>query len=692
MNTMLLPLITMFQVNDLLAPPNEAASVELNSSEFQVSYAGKTLMKGRVTGVDPTTAKRMTIHRSTQDAVNQVWAVTAKGGGSITIEATIYASNEAFACAADRADQDEPNIVRNAVGAPFNLLNRAVYDRRSDWVLSFDPHSHVEVKQTYDQGGARTFTVKAVGDELILRFRPRYYQKHRGFAFFQPWNYQVWKPPVVGWCSWYAYGQDVDEQKMHNSVDALAQHLKPYGLQYIQIDDGYQRTPVAFSDTWLTPNSKFPAGLGNLTTYIHQKGLKAGVWSSPMFHDDVLAHKNPDVFVKDINGSPVRGRWVGYSVDGSNPAAIDRYIRPTYRGFKEQGWDYFKIDALRHLRYEGYNSNVSYFDRKAYDRVKAYRNVVQAIRQEIGRDRFMLACWGIRPELVGIADACRIGDDGFAYSGLAQFNSLNNVLWRNDPDHIELSPQEAYRSCMVTSLCGAVYMLTDKADRYQTGDLEAAKRTMPTLFTLPSQLYDVDPSRSMNIARVDSEVSGAGPRPFDASRVATCDLFQLDIGTTFGQWSVLGRTGESQRSIHFADLGLSPKAKHHVFEFWSKRYLGLLEDRFEPGAIDPKFNCQAFAIQEDAGHPQVLATSRHVSAGAVDLEGVHWGGKDLRIAVQVLAEEPSEIFITEPAGFSFESFSVQGSGTIASSLESGVRRLKITATDAGSFVITMHYR
>ena len=689
---MIASLLLALQVSYRSPDPNSPATIELSVNELRVSYSGNQLLSAHVSGLTDATAKRLTVTRSSSDAVDQVWAVTARGGGPITIEGQISASNDAFACAADRPDEDEPNIVRNSVGAPFNALNRGVYDRRSDWVLSFDPHSNVEIRPEAEQSGLRNFRIKATGSEIILRFRPRYYQKHRGFTFFQPGSYQVWKKPVVGWCSWYAYGQDVDEKKMHATVDVLATKLKPYGLQYVQIDDGYQRTPVAFSDTWLNANSKFPSGLDGLTSYIHEKGLKAGVWSSPMFHDDALALANPSVFVRDIAGKPTYGRWVGYSVDGSNPKAIDQYIRPTYGGFKKQGWDYFKVDALRHLRYEGYNSNTGYFDRKAYDRVKAYRNVVSAIREEIGRDRFMLACWGIRPELVGIADACRIGDDGFAYSGLAQFNSLNNILWRNDPDHIELSPQEAFRSCMVTSLCGAVYMLTDKAERYATGDLEAAKRTMPTLFTLPSQLYDVDPSRSQNIARVDSEVSGGGPRPFDASRVATCDLFQLDIGAPFGQWTVLGRTGDMVKSIGFDRLGLDRAKRHHVFEFWSKRYLGSFTDRFDPGKIDPKFNCQAFVISEDTGHPQLLSTSRHVSGGAIDVEGVSWANNRLTIRLQVMAEEPTTVYVSEPEGATFDRLGSKGIGEATTEIAGSVRKIEVKVPQSGLMELTLSYK
>ena len=81
---------------------------------------------------------------------------------------------------------------------------------------------------------------------------------------------------------------------------------------------------------------------------------------------------------------------------------------------------------------------------------------------------------------MGLVDACRIGDDGFAYAGLAQYNSFNNIVWRNDPDHIELN-EDAYRSTLVTSLTGSLFMLTDKPAVYRTPAVEPAKRTVPVL-------------------------------------------------------------------------------------------------------------------------------------------------------------------------------------------------------------------
>jgi len=74
--------------------------------------------------------------------------------------------------------------------------------------------------------------------------------------------------------------------------------------------------------------------------------------------------------------------------------------------------------------------------------------------------------------------------------------------------------------------------------------------------TTPGQIYDVDPSRSSQIGRVDTELSGREPKPFDASVVPTVHLYLLEIDRPFEAWSVLGRTGGQVDQIRFEDLGL----------------------------------------------------------------------------------------------------------------------------------------
>lgn len=51
--------------------------------------------------------------------------------------------------------------------------------------------------------------------------------------------------------------------------------------------------------------------------------------------------------------------------------ALDEVVRPVYRGLKGMGWKYFKVDALRHLRHEGYNAHAGHFARRKADRAFA---------------------------------------------------------------------------------------------------------------------------------------------------------------------------------------------------------------------------------------------------------------------------------------------------------------------------------
>ncbi|MCK4371660.1 MAG: hypothetical protein KAW61_00880, partial [candidate division Zixibacteria bacterium] len=408
----------------------------------------------------------------------------------------------------------------------------------------------------------------------------------------------------------------------------------------------------------------FPSGMEQLSTYIRERGLKPGIWTYTSFRQKEFAQNNSKYFVRDENGDPAYGNWVGYVLDGSNPETVDDIIRPIYRGFASTGWQYYKVDALRHLRYEGYNSYQQYFEDKNLNRVEVFRSVVSAIREEIGDENFLLGCWGIRPELIGLIDACRIGTDGFGYGGLAQYNSFNNVIWRNDPDHIELSPQEAYRSCMATSLTGSLFMLTDKPEVYQTELAEPAKRSLPILFTLPGQVYDVDPTRSDQLDRVDTETSGSGPRVFDADQKPVCHLYLLEIDKPFENWVLLGRTGVDVQQIRLGDIGLDERQEYYVFEFWSKQMLGSFSQSFRFGDIDPKFNCQLFCIRQRHSNPQVMATSRHITCGGFDLNDVIWADNRLSGKSKLVGGETYELYLTEPDGYVLKDVTCEGAEVV----------------------------
>lgn len=600
--------------------------------------------------------------------------INASDGKGLVFNGAISAPGQSISCESD-ARENGLRVVHHSYGNASNLLHNAVYCRDQDWLLSFDvvnQQAHVlpASKGKYD--------VNVTGREIVIRFRPKYYKEHRGLYSFEPASYKVWQQPVVGWCSWFAYFNKVTEQDIMRTADVLSKKLLPYGLQYLQIDDGYQQEPIGMPATWLSPNKKFASGLRNISAYIASKGLVPGIWTNVSFADSAAAFSNQELFVRNQNNQPAKGNWVGYVMDGSNPASINQLIRPVYKGLVDSGWRYFKLDALRHLKYEGYNSYKDYFTSKNSDEEQAFRNVVQSVRRETGQHNFLLACWGIRPELVGLVDGCRIGNDGYSYAGLAQFNSYNNIIWRNDPDHIELSDKEAFRSCTATSLTGSLFMLTDKPGVYEQSQLiEAAKRSIPVLFTQPGQVYDVDPSRSSRIAEAKTELSGSGPRPFDAGNATTTGLFALDIATGYETYLVLGRLDDRDKILPLDELGLDKNNKYHVFEFWSKQYLGIASSHFVPPAINANIGCQVFCFRQVQSHPQLLATNRHISCGALEVKSMQWENNCLTGMSELVPGEVYELYLAEPGGYKLKATDLKGAELVGNVLDGTVRKLSI---------------
>jgi hypothetical protein len=658
---------------------SQQAEIETKSNTIHIGYHGRTIFTATLTD-QPKPYSILQQSQKINEAIYQVITITAGDFKSFDLKGVITGDEESIACESEPADE-KAKVVRQVVGKSFSLLNNAVYDRREDWLLSCDRNSS---KITITPADNNMYELSATGWEIVIRFLPQYYQKHRGLNYFNPASYSVWKKPVAGWCSWFAYYDKITEADIRKTADVLSEKLKPFGLDYLQIDDGYQQTPIGMPDTWLTPNKKFPSGLNDLAEYISEKGLTPGIWTNVSFADSAAAFQNKNLFVQNRNKQPAFGNWVGYIMDGSNPAMINKLISPVYSGLVKDGWHYFKLDALRHLKYEGYNSYKNFFDSKHYDRNEAFRNVVKEVRKQIGRNNFLLACWGIRPELVGIVDGCRIGNDGFSYAGLAQYNSYNNIVWKNDPDHIVLSEKEAYRSCTATSLTGSLFMLTDKPEKYENSSLiEAAKRSLPVLFTQPGQVYDVDPSRSSLIQMAEVEMSGSGPRPFDAGTTTTTGLFSLEISKPFEDWLVLGRLDERDKTISFKDLGLDPKKEYLVYEFWTKFFLGSYKGYFEPGPIDTSYGCQVFCFREKKDHPQLLATNRHISCGGFDLKSVQWQNRTLSGVSETVSNDPYTLYIFEPENYSFEIFVSDNSEVLSDEKSGQIRKITLLATKGG---------
>lgn len=85
--------------------------------------------------------------------------------------------------------------------------------------------------------------------------------------------------PPMGWNSWNIFGLKITEAKIKAMADAMvSSRLIDYGWSYILIDDGWQGERQPSGE--IAPNANFP-NMKALADYVHAKGLKLGIYSSP---------------------------------------------------------------------------------------------------------------------------------------------------------------------------------------------------------------------------------------------------------------------------------------------------------------------------------------------------------------------------------------------------------------------------
>jgi alpha-galactosidase len=90
---------------------------------------------------------------------------------------------------------------------------------------------------------------------------------------------QVAQTPPMGWNSWNFFAGRVTDQDIRHAADQMvATGMKDAGYIYINIDDTWEGDRDA--DGVLHTNSKFP-DMKALADYVHSKGLKLGIYSSP---------------------------------------------------------------------------------------------------------------------------------------------------------------------------------------------------------------------------------------------------------------------------------------------------------------------------------------------------------------------------------------------------------------------------
>jgi alpha-galactosidase len=151
--------------------------------------------------------------------------------------------------------------------------------------------------------------------------------------------------PHMGWNSWYVWENHVTDAIMRAAADAMVDTgMIDHGYMYVNVDDCWSVRPGSPDPTLkgaprdargrVNANPRFP-DMKALTDYIHSKGLKAGIYTSPgpltcAHHVAAWQHEQQDVeqFV-DWGFDFLKYDWCSYRDIAKNPdrAALQKPYR-----------------------------------------------------------------------------------------------------------------------------------------------------------------------------------------------------------------------------------------------------------------------------------------------------------------------------------------------------------------------------
>jgi alpha-galactosidase len=362
--------------------------------------------------------------------------------------------------------------------------------------------------------------------------------------------------PPMGWNSWYIHYDRVTEATMRAAADQMiASGMADFGYQYVNIDDCWMKkegdAPYRDANGAVLPNGKFPDMKG-LADYIHGKGLKAGLYTSP--------------------GPWTCGGYVGAYEHESTDA----------RKFAEWGFDFLKYDWCSYGSKAGGKSVVDL--KKPYQQMwselqKLDRDIVFNLCQYGMGDVWQWGgkvgnCWRTTGDL-GLESSAHL--PGFYRIGLSNARHWENArpgAW-NDPDYIligwvgdahgmgegkktTLTPNEQYSYMSLWSLMAAPLIFS--------GDM--AKLDAFTLNVLCNA----------EVIEVDQDLLGKQAKILRQ----TGDEFVLVKELADGSKAVgLFNLSSHPRKISVAwhDLGIS--GKQHVRDLWRQKKIGSFNQALE---------------------------------------------------------------------------------------------------------------
>ena len=369
--------------------------------------------------------------------------------------------------------------------------------------------------------------------------------------------------PPMGWNTWYTFYANISDQLVRRAADAMVSSgMADFGYQYVSMDDCWMVRPDSKdpeiggeprdASGAIRSNRRFP-DMKALTAYIHSKGLKAGIYTSPgpltcAKYEGALNHEEQDARQFAAWGFDLlKYDWCSYSKVARDQSLESRQAPYRKMGGILQGLD---RDIVLNLCQYGMND-------------------VWKWGGEVGGQS-----WRTTGDLGLEKDSRLPGFYSIAFSNMKHFEYAGPSRW-NDPDYIligvignarsikdppqptKLTPNEQYSYMSLWALMAAPL--------FYSGDI-----TRLDPFTL-------NVLSNHEVIGVNQDALGRQAKPIRHTEDELVMVKELEDGSRAVGLFNLSETPRTM-ALRWQDLGVS--GVHKVRDLWRQKDTGSVEEEY----------------------------------------------------------------------------------------------------------------
>ena len=651
--------------------PRMLWSFDLHPDELRIS---STSADAVATGQAPAAEQRVVARLLDRQGIPVDWVGT--GEVAVTYGGS-YTHNPSF------LPRRNPECAYFSLGQVSAAGFHSLFDRPADIAIDFaEDATLTRGKQTLD---VLDVAIPVPGN-TVVRLIPDYFTRILGLPFYVPFDDSHFPAAPMVWSSWTSYYEKVTEQDVVRNTDWIAGHLRPYGFQYVQLDDGYDRG-ASGQHFWISnwDQQKFPHGPGWLASYIRSKGLRPGIWLVPNSYAGAVT-QHPEWYLHYKDGKTVLD-YNTPALDSTNPAVLD-FLQKEMKTLDDWGFEYFKFDGEHAVPKYVPGVDLDRLYDKSVDPLPAYRNRLSLIRKTIGPDRFIEGDLAGTPlNGIGYINSYFNGHDLYdnwqgMYSFFSSINAngfLNHIVVYTMPgEGMAVEPEvsveegattrnprvletererefpltgfgttlaEARTVVSFAAITGVAYSLASVMPDLPDERVDLLRKTLPTLPIFPIDLFsrgaDMDWDKFKHITP-DDYIHNY-PEILDLKVNAPSGTYDVVAMTNWRSW-------QETREISFPEkLGLDAGIAYVVFDFWNQQIYGVFKDHLKVD-IAPH-DTRVFQLHPISNRPQLIGNSRHIS-GAYSIQSQHWDSvtKMLAGSSQAVPGDSCTLWIYVPEG------------------------------------------